>query len=77
MGELGQKFSSHASPESENALGDLDASLSLEAQVSTVAGSAFCYLWKIRQLIPYLFPQNLATVTYAMVSFTLDYYNLI
>lgn len=37
----------------------LDASLSLEVQISTAARSTFYHLWLIRHLIPYLTSQDL------------------
>ncbi|KAF7243143.1 Cullin-3 [Varanus komodoensis] len=53
----------------------LDLELSLEAQVTTVARSAFLQLWLIHQLRPYLEYNCLATVTHALVTSRLDFCN--
>ncbi|XP_054842011.1 uncharacterized protein LOC129334090 [Eublepharis macularius] len=53
----------------------LDVSLSMEVQVTAVAKSAFFHLCQIRQLAPYLTPQDLVTVTHATVTSRLDYCN--
>lgn len=49
----------------------------MEAQVTAAAKAVFYQLWKIQQLAPYLSLQDLATVTHAMVTFRLDYCNLL
>ena len=51
----------------------LEPSLSLEAQVASVAWSAFYQLRLVAQLRPYL--DNLASVVYALVTSRLDYCN--
>ncbi|KAF7235091.1 Vomeronasal type-2 receptor 26, partial [Varanus komodoensis] len=53
----------------------LNPELSLEAQVTAVARSAFLQLWLIHQLRPYLEDNCLATVTHALVTFRLDFCN--
>uniref|UniRef100_A0A803SRC4 Reverse transcriptase domain-containing protein n=1 Tax=Anolis carolinensis TaxID=28377 RepID=A0A803SRC4_ANOCA len=53
----------------------LDSSLTLEAQVSAVAGRAFAQLKLVRQLRPYLVKSDLATVVHALVTSRLDYCN--
>ncbi|KAF7254778.1 hypothetical protein EYD10_00571, partial [Varanus komodoensis] len=53
----------------------LDPELSLEAQVTTVARSAFLQLRLIHQLHPYLEYDCLATVTHALVTSRLDFCN--
>ncbi|KAF7250944.1 RNA-directed DNA polymerase from mobile element jockey [Varanus komodoensis] len=47
----------------------LDPELSLEAQVTAVARSAFFQLWLIHQLRPYLENDCLVTVTHALVTY--------
>ncbi|KAF7251997.1 hypothetical protein EYD10_02590 [Varanus komodoensis] len=54
-----------------------DPELSLEAQVTAVARSAFLQLWLIHQLCPYLENDCLATVTHALVTSRLDFCNVI
>ncbi|KAF7237674.1 Structural maintenance of chromosomes protein 1B [Varanus komodoensis] len=53
----------------------LDLELSLEAQVTAVARSAFLQLRLINQLRPYLEYDCLATVTHALVTSRLDFCN--
>ncbi|KAF7242143.1 putative RNA-directed DNA polymerase from transposon BS [Varanus komodoensis] len=53
----------------------LDPELSLEAQVTAVARSAFLQLQLIHQLRPYLDKHCLAMVTHALVTSQLDYCN--
>ncbi|KAF7240380.1 Keratin, type II cytoskeletal 79 [Varanus komodoensis] len=53
----------------------LDPELSLEAQVTVVARSAFLQLQLINQLRPYLEYDCLATVTHALVTSRLDFCN--
>ncbi|KAF7243358.1 Collagen alpha-1(XXIV) chain [Varanus komodoensis] len=53
----------------------LDPELSLEAQVTAVARSAFLQLWLINQLRPYLEYDCLATVTHVLVTSRLDFCN--
>uniref|UniRef100_A0A8D2Q9P6 Reverse transcriptase domain-containing protein n=1 Tax=Varanus komodoensis TaxID=61221 RepID=A0A8D2Q9P6_VARKO len=53
----------------------LDPELSLEAQVTAVARSAFLQLRLIHQLRPYLEYDCLATVTHALVTSRLDFCN--
>ncbi|KAF7246492.1 PDZ domain-containing RING finger protein 4, partial [Varanus komodoensis] len=53
----------------------LDPELSLEAQMTAVARSAFLQLWLIHQLRPYLEYDCLATVTHALVTSRLDFCN--
>ncbi|KAF7254503.1 Beta-tectorin [Varanus komodoensis] len=53
----------------------LDPELSLEAQVTAVARSAFLQLRLIHQLRPYLENDCLATVTHALVTSRLDFCN--
>ena len=53
----------------------LDASLSMEAQISKVAHQAFCHLRQVKQLAPYLSQEDLATVIHATVTSRLDYCN--
>ncbi|KAF7247673.1 Poly(rC)-binding protein 3, partial [Varanus komodoensis] len=53
----------------------LDPELSLEAQVTTAARSAFLQLRLIHQLRPYLEYDCLATVTHALVTSRLDFCN--
>ncbi|KAF7247239.1 Calcium uptake protein 1, mitochondrial [Varanus komodoensis] len=53
----------------------LDPELSLEAQVTAVARSAFLQLQLIHQLRPYLEYDCLATVTHALVTSCLDFCN--
>lgn len=54
---------------------NLDASLSTEAQVMTVAKLVFYRLLLVRQLTPYLSSCNLATVIYKTVTSRTDYCN--
>ncbi|KAF7235229.1 Protein TANC1 [Varanus komodoensis] len=53
----------------------LDPELSLEAQVTAAARSAFLQLQLIHQLCPYLEHDSLATVTHALVTSRLDFCN--
>ena len=53
----------------------LDSSLSLDAQVSVVAGSAFAQPKLVHQLRPFLEMLDLPTVTHALVTSRLDYCN--
>ena len=53
----------------------LDTSLTLEAQVDSVARGAFLQLWKLYQLRPYLDERSLMTVTHALVISRIDYCN--
>uniref|UniRef100_R4GDA2 Reverse transcriptase domain-containing protein n=1 Tax=Anolis carolinensis TaxID=28377 RepID=R4GDA2_ANOCA len=53
----------------------LDSSLTLDAQVSAVAGRAFAQLKLVRQLRPYLVKSDLAMVVHALVTSRLDYCN--
>ncbi|KAF7239662.1 putative RNA-directed DNA polymerase from transposon BS [Varanus komodoensis] len=53
----------------------LDPELSLEAQVTAAARSAFLQLWLIHQLRPYLENDCLATATHALVTSRLDFCN--
>ncbi|KAF7254272.1 putative RNA-directed DNA polymerase from transposon BS, partial [Varanus komodoensis] len=55
----------------------LDLELSLEAQVTAVARSAFLQLRLINQLRPYLEFDCLATVTHALVTSRLDFCNVL
>uniref|UniRef100_A0A8D2Q3W3 Reverse transcriptase domain-containing protein n=1 Tax=Varanus komodoensis TaxID=61221 RepID=A0A8D2Q3W3_VARKO len=55
----------------------LDPELSLEAQVTAVARSAFFQLWLIHQLRTYLENDCLATVTHALVTSRLDFCNML
>ncbi|KAF7236906.1 Coiled-coil domain-containing protein 40, partial [Varanus komodoensis] len=55
----------------------LDPELSLEAQVTAVARSAFLHLWLFHQLRPYLEYDCLATVTHALVTSRLDFCNML
>ncbi|KAF7249994.1 putative RNA-directed DNA polymerase from transposon BS [Varanus komodoensis] len=55
----------------------LDPELSLEAQVTAVARSAFLQLRLIHQLRPYLENDCLATVTHALVTSHLDFCNVL
>uniref|UniRef100_A0A803T068 Reverse transcriptase domain-containing protein n=1 Tax=Anolis carolinensis TaxID=28377 RepID=A0A803T068_ANOCA len=53
----------------------LDSALTLEAQVSAVAGRAFAQLKLVRQLRPYLEKSDLTMVVHALVTSRLDYCN--
>uniref|UniRef100_A0A803U0C0 Reverse transcriptase domain-containing protein n=1 Tax=Anolis carolinensis TaxID=28377 RepID=A0A803U0C0_ANOCA len=53
----------------------LDSALTLEAQVSAVAGRAFAQLKLVRQLRPYLVKSDLTRVVHALVTSRLDYCN--
>uniref|UniRef100_A0A803SUT5 Reverse transcriptase domain-containing protein n=1 Tax=Anolis carolinensis TaxID=28377 RepID=A0A803SUT5_ANOCA len=53
----------------------LDSGLTLEAQVSAVAGRAFAQLKLVRQLRPYLEKSDLTRVVHALVTSRLDYCN--
>uniref|UniRef100_A0A803SUK8 Reverse transcriptase domain-containing protein n=1 Tax=Anolis carolinensis TaxID=28377 RepID=A0A803SUK8_ANOCA len=53
----------------------LDSALTLDAQVSAVAGRAFAQLKLVRQLRPYLVKSDLAMVVHALVTSRLDYCN--
>ena len=53
----------------------LEPSLSLEAQVASVAQSAFYQLRLVAQLRPYLDRDDLASVVHALVTSKLDYCN--
>ncbi|KAF7249628.1 putative RNA-directed DNA polymerase from transposon BS [Varanus komodoensis] len=53
----------------------LGPELSLDAQVTAVARSAFLQLWLIHQLRPFLENDCLATVTHALVTSRLDFCN--
>ena len=53
----------------------LDASHSMETQISKVAHQAFYHLCQVKQLAPYLFQDDLATVIHATVTSRLDYCN--
>ena len=53
----------------------LDPSLTLEAQVDSVARGAFLQLRKLYQLWPYLDERSLMTVTHALVTSHIDYCN--
>uniref|UniRef100_A0A803SWN1 Reverse transcriptase domain-containing protein n=1 Tax=Anolis carolinensis TaxID=28377 RepID=A0A803SWN1_ANOCA len=53
----------------------LDSSLSLDAQVSAVAGRAFAQLKLVRQLRPYLEKSDLTMVVHALVTSRMDYCN--
>ena len=53
----------------------LEPSLSLEAQMASVARSAFYQLQLVAQLHPYLDRDNLASVVHALVTSKLDYCN--
>nr|XP_060608896.1 uncharacterized protein LOC132760735 [Anolis sagrei ordinatus] len=53
----------------------LDSSLSLEPQVSAVAGRAYAQLKLVHQLRPYLGKSDLATVVHALVTSQIDYCN--
>ncbi|KAF7253353.1 Fibroblast growth factor receptor 2 [Varanus komodoensis] len=53
----------------------LDPELSLEAQVTAVARSAFFQLWLVHQLRPYLEYDCLVTVSHALVTSRLDFCN--
>ena len=53
----------------------LDPSLTLEAQVDSVASGAFLQLRKLYQLWPYLNEWSLMTVTHALVTSRIDYCN--
>ncbi|KAF7251302.1 putative uncharacterized transposon-derived protein F52C9.6, partial [Varanus komodoensis] len=55
----------------------LDPELSLEAQVTEVARSAFFQLQLIHQLCPYLEYDCLATVTHTLVTSRLDFCNML
>ena len=56
-------------------MGFLEPSLSLEAQVASVARSSFYQLRLVAQLRPYLDRDNLASVVHALVTSQLDYCN--
>lgn len=47
--------------------GILDAFVTMEAQISSVAWLAFYHLWIVKQLVLYLTPCDLAIVTHAIV----------
>ena len=53
----------------------LDPSLTLEAQVDSVARGTFLHLQKLYQLQPYLGERSLMTVTHALVTSCIDYCN--
>uniref|UniRef100_M3XH36 Reverse transcriptase domain-containing protein n=1 Tax=Latimeria chalumnae TaxID=7897 RepID=M3XH36_LATCH len=53
----------------------LDASLTLERQVSSVVSSGFFHLRNIRRLRPVLLRDSLSTLMHAFVASRLDYYN--
>uniref|UniRef100_A0A803TEJ9 Reverse transcriptase domain-containing protein n=1 Tax=Anolis carolinensis TaxID=28377 RepID=A0A803TEJ9_ANOCA len=53
----------------------LDSGLTLETQVSAVAGRAFAQLKLVRQLRPYLEKSDLTMVVHALVTSRLDYCN--
>uniref|UniRef100_A0A670IWM0 Reverse transcriptase domain-containing protein n=1 Tax=Podarcis muralis TaxID=64176 RepID=A0A670IWM0_PODMU len=53
----------------------LDASLSMEAQVTATAKATFFHLRRIKPLVPYLSRPDLATVIHATVISRLDYCN--
>ncbi|XP_061465627.1 uncharacterized protein LOC133376825 [Rhineura floridana] len=53
----------------------LDPSLSLEAQIASVAQGAFYQLRLVAQLHPYLDRENLASVVHVLVTSKLDYCN--
>ena len=53
----------------------LDPSLTLEAQVDSVARGAFLQLRKLYQLRPYLDEQSLMRVTHALLTSHIDYCN--
>ena len=55
----------------------LDPSLTLEAQVDSVARGTFLQLRKLYQLRPYLDEQSLMTVTHALVTSRIDYCNVL
>ena len=55
----------------------LEPSLSLEAQVASVARSAFYQLRSVAQLRPYLDRDSLASVVHALVTSKLDYCNVL
>ncbi|KAF7250405.1 Vacuolar protein sorting-associated protein 13A [Varanus komodoensis] len=77
-GELNQVLNGVALPlrDKVHSLGVLlDPELSLEAQVTAVARSAFFQLRLIHQLRPYLEYDCLATVTHALVTSRLDFCN--
>uniref|UniRef100_A0A803T8P4 Reverse transcriptase domain-containing protein n=1 Tax=Anolis carolinensis TaxID=28377 RepID=A0A803T8P4_ANOCA len=53
----------------------LDSALTLDAQVSAMAGRAFTQLKLVRQLRPYLVKSDLVMVVHALVTSRLDYCN--
>ncbi|XP_061487038.1 uncharacterized protein LOC133387065 isoform X3 [Rhineura floridana] len=53
----------------------LDSSLSLEAQVASVARNAFYQLRLVAQLCPYLSKEDLTSVVHALITLRLDYCN--
>lgn len=53
----------------------LDASLAMEAHVAATARSAFYHLQLVRQLVPFLRHNDLATVIHTMVTLRPDYCN--
>ena len=55
----------------------LDPSLTLEAQVDSVAWGTFLQLQKLCQLWPYLDERSLMTVTRALVTSSTDYCNVL
>ncbi|KAF7253873.1 putative RNA-directed DNA polymerase from transposon BS [Varanus komodoensis] len=78
MGDLGLVLNGVALPlrDRVRSLGVLlDPELSLEAQVTAVARSAFPQLWLIHQLRPFLENDCLATVIHALVTSQLDFCN--
>ncbi|KAF7249720.1 Plexin-D1 [Varanus komodoensis] len=78
MGDLGLVLNGVALPLRDRVccLGVLlDPELSLEAQVTVVARSAFLQPWLIHQLRPFLENICLATVTHALVTSRLDFCN--
>ena len=52
-----------------------DASLSIEAQITKVAHQAFYHLRQVKQLAPYLFQDDLATLIHATVTSRFHYCN--
>ena len=55
----------------------LDPSLTLEAQVDSVARGTFLHLRKLYQLWPYLDEQSRMTVMHALVTSRIDYCNVL
>lgn len=55
----------------------LDASLSMELQITNVVRMVFLQLCQVKQLVPHLSHHDSTTVMHATFTFILDYYNLL